>query len=330
MQKGSDGLFPFYEEEETEENAFRTASNTNTNVALLPYVSPHLANINDISEIEESTEIEALVSAQESASSSSLASISAQSLIATANAIEKDPQEGDGVFLYTVRDGDTLSSIAEGHDITINTILWANTIENENAIMPGDEIFILPVSGLKHIVAKGESLKNIANEYDADAEQIIAFNTLPANGDIQEGDEIIIPGGSKEIPQSEPEPTLTTRSYAQLDGGTKTVEKRHDKPNLFPYGWCTWYVAQKKHIPWRGNAGTWLYNAKAMGYKTGTKPKKGAIIVTTDNSYYGHVGIVEKVKGDTVTISEMNYTAWGKTNTRVLSVKDRKIRGYIY
>ena len=259
--------------------------------------------------------------------------LSIQSLIATANAMEKDPDEGDGVKLYTVKEGDTLSSIAVQNNITVNTILWANTIDNEDSIAPGDEIFILPVAGLKHIIKDGETLKKIAEEYKADEEQIIAFNNLPANGTLESGTEIVIPGGEKELPKKETtSPLLERRTYVTTEtgGGSQTVSKRHDKPNSFPYGYCTWYVAQNKYIPWRGNAGAWLYNAKAMGYKTGKTPQNGSIIVTTDNTYYGHVAIVQKVSEDTITISEMNYKGWGKTNSRTISIKDRKIRGYIY
>ncbi|HFC36280.1 MAG TPA: LysM domain-containing protein, partial [Candidatus Moranbacteria bacterium] len=77
----------------------------------------------------------------------------------------KDPEEDGGVKIYTVKEGDTVSSIAAAHHITVNTILWANDIENVDSIMPGDKIFILPVAGLTHIVKKGENLDKIAKEF---------------------------------------------------------------------------------------------------------------------------------------------------------------------
>jgi len=89
-------------------------------------------------------------------------------------------------------------------------------------------------------------------------------------------------------------------------------------------------VAQKRYVPWSGNAGTWLYKAKALGYRTGRAPAVGAIVVTTENRYYGHVAIVEKVSGGNITVSEMNYIGWAKTDRRVLSATSRVIKGYIY
>ncbi len=244
--------------------------------------------------------------------------------------------EGADVSVYEVRQGDTVSTIATDFNITTKTILWANDIDDPDMIQPGDKIFILPTTGVKHVVKSGDTVKKIAKEYEAEEDKIIVFNDLPANGDIKEGEELIIPGGKIEEPEpATPSTLLQQRQYyssgvAESPDRTPSVIDRNPKGgHSFPYGYCTWYVASKKYVPWGGNAGTWLYNAKAYGVKTGKKPKKGAIIVTSE-SWYGHVGIVEKVSGNNVTISEMNYKGWGKVNTRTLSAKSRVIKGYIY
>lgn len=259
------------------------------------------------------------------------------------SAIARDPEEDGGVKIYTVVAGDTVSGIATANNITINTILWANDLDNVDEIKPGDQIFILPVAGLSYVVKSGDTLESIAKTFKAEKEKIIAFNTLPANGDIEVGDTIIIPGGYKEEPVSARSTvasgnTLERRQYATSAGGSATdissgfrkLEGKAGTGHRFPYGYCTWYVAQKRYIPWRGNAGTWLYNAKSMGYKTGRSPAVGAIVVTTENRFYGHVALVEKVSGGNITVSEMNYNGWGKTNRRVLSASSRVIKGYIY
>jgi surface antigen len=256
---------------------------------------------------------------------------------APSSPVLKDPEENGGLEVYLVREGDTVSTIAQKFNITTNTILWANDIEDVDEIKPGDKIFILPVAGLAHIVKKGESLDNIAKDYKAKKEDIIAFNTLPANGEIREGQEIIIPGGEKEIPIATTEDTLGVdrRSYATPIGGdpkisgTQKLDGKAGSGHKFPYGYCTWYVAQKKYVPWGGNAGTWLYNAKARGYKTGKAPAKGAIMVSSE-SWWGHVAIVESVGNGTITVSEMNYKGWAKTSKRTISTSSRAIKGYIY
>lgn len=265
-------------------------------------------------------------------------------IIATSGGVMKDPEEDGGVTMYTVKEGDTVSGIAQANSITVNTILWANDLDNVNAIKPGDQIFILPVAGLKHIVQNGESIDAIAQKYQADKERIIAFNELPANGDLKENQEIVIPDGKKAPEKTETStPTSSSvtdrRQYATSTGegvatdistGWKKLEGKAGSGHRFPYGYCTWYVAQKRYVPWGGNAGTWLYNAKALGYKTGKSPTVGSIVVTTDSAYYGHVALVESVSGSSITVSEMNYKGWGKVNKRVIPINSRSIKGYVY
>lgn len=100
--------------------------------------------------------------------------------------------------------------------------------------------------------------------------------------------------------------------------------------NTYSYGYCTWYVASMKNVPglW-GNAGEWLGSASQSGYSTGSTPQEGSIIVTGESGY-GHVGIVEKVEGSKIIISEMNYSGWGVINEREIDTSNPVIRGYIY
>jgi surface antigen len=246
------------------------------------------------------------------------------------------------VKIYTVLAGDTVGGIAAANGITVNTILWANDLNNVDEIKPGDQLFILPVAGLSYAVKSGDTVDSIAAAFKAEKDKIIAFNELPANGEIETGAVIIIPGGEKNEPVSSQSGTaggtIARRQYATSTGGTttdissgfRTLTGKGGGGHRFPYGYCTWYVAQKRHVPWGGNAGTWLYHAKALGYRTGRAPAAGSIVVTTENRYYGHVALVEKVSGGNITVSEMNYNGWGKVNRRTLSTASRVIKGYIY
>lgn len=139
--------------------------------------------------------------------------------------------------------------------------------------------------------------------------------------------------GSKEgIDQTSPENNYPEKNQINKKFQRKVKSASDGMPGTghrFPFGQCTWYVAQKKHIPWSGNAGTWLWKARTMGYATGRTPKKGAIAVF-GGSYFGHVALVEDVKGGRVTLSEMNYKGWGRVNHRDISAYDPKLQGFIY
>ena len=107
--------------------------------------------------------------------------------------------------------------------------------------------------------------------------------------------------------------------------------------NGFYYGYCTWWVAHKRYIPWRGNAAQWWWNARAFGYAEGQSPRPGAIMVmgVSGTSPDGHVGYVESVNGDgSFVVSEMNWWGvpgggWGRVDYRTVTSM-RGILGFIY
>lgn len=104
-----------------------------------------------------------------------------------------------GVLIYKVQKGDTLSSIASNFGISLNSIVWANNIKNET-IIPGQELVILPVSGVIHEVKTGQTIDEIAGLYSADSQKIIEFNRIK-NNVVKPGDMVIVPDGK--MPQSQ-------------------------------------------------------------------------------------------------------------------------------
>jgi len=96
---------------------------------------------------------------------------------------------------YIVEDGDSLNSIAEKFDITLETLLWANELGRGAKIKPGQSLIILPISGVAHYVKKGDTLAAIAKTYKVETNDIIAFNELAEEEDIYIGDILVVPGG---------------------------------------------------------------------------------------------------------------------------------------
>ena len=105
------------------------------------------------------------------------------------------PKPRESVITYTVKDNDTIFDIAEEFHITVNTILWANKLSSRSIIRAGDELKILPVSGVEHTVTRGETLGSIASKYSIPQEDIIEVNKLTQVTTIQVGQKIIIPDG---------------------------------------------------------------------------------------------------------------------------------------
>jgi len=224
------------------------------------------------------------------------------------------------VITYEVQSGDTPSYIAASFGISTNTLLWTNNLNYWSTIKPGQKLVILPVSGVLHEIKKGENLATIVKNYKGNLDETIAYNGLPADGTISTGQKIIIPGGSKSI-ASQP-------TYASSRPKTSFTGPYSGISHKFPWGQCTWYIAQKRYIPWAGNAKDWLNNARKYGFQTGSEPVPGAIVAINE-SKYGHVAYVEAVQGDSIIISEM-HLGQGILKTRTLKIGNRLIKGYIY
>lgn len=100
------------------------------------------------------------------------------------------------IRVYTVREGDTLSQVAEMFDVTTNTIMWANDLTKSTSIQPGDTLVILPIAGVRHVVKSGDTMSTIAKKYEGDIDEILSFNQLDSADDLAVGDTLIIPGGA--------------------------------------------------------------------------------------------------------------------------------------
>ena len=102
----------------------------------------------------------------------------------------------DEVNVYVVRKGDSISDIANMFDVSVNTILWANDMKKGEKLVPGDVLFILPISGLEHTVTKGQTLQSLAKLYKVDVNDISFYNDIASDVKLTVGEKIIIPGGN--------------------------------------------------------------------------------------------------------------------------------------
>ena len=123
-----------------------------------------------------------------------------------------DFEERKDVIEYMGEEGETIDSIAEKFNISVNTILWANKITNKSTNVVGRKIIILPVSGVIHEVKRGDTTGEIAKKYKAKVEEIVSFNELENEGSIYIGDILIIPNGI--IPVVKPTVPVQTPSIA--------------------------------------------------------------------------------------------------------------------
>lgn len=117
----------------------------------------------------------------------------------TRSSVNKLANKGGSVSLYIVREGDSLSEIADMFGVSTNTIIWANDLDGHQ-ITPGKTLIILPMSGVRHKVVAGDSVESLAKKYKADEDEIREFNGLDEGTRLLAGDFINIPDGEVEKP----------------------------------------------------------------------------------------------------------------------------------
>lgn len=180
------------------------------------------------------------------------------------------PSQSDQISLYIVREGDSLSQIAEMFGVSVNTIIWANEISNK-PIKEGQELLILPVSGVKHTVEKGDTLASIAKEYKGDADEILVFNGLSSASALAVGDEIMIPGG--EIPKSTPKAAGSSGGIAVTGGVAISGYFIHPVPGAIKtqgiHGYNGVDLGASIGTPVRAAAGGTVIVSKAGGWNGG-------------------------------------------------------------
>ncbi len=134
---------------------------------------------------------------------SSPANVSNQTLGTLAEEYSDDRKE---IIEYETEPGDTLSSVAQKFNISLNTILWANNLSKGSTLKTGQKLIVLPVSGVVHDVKKGDTLVQVAKLYKSGAEDIISFNNLSDEGDIFVGDILVVPNG---VMPAKPQPVAS-------------------------------------------------------------------------------------------------------------------------
>ena len=239
-------------------------------------------------------------------------------------------------FTYSVAAGENLKMIAAKFHVSVSQIRWSNTnLISSDVVATGDHIVIPPVRGIVVTTKGGETLHSLATKYKSDAQTILDFNRL-RSPQLAAGTVLVIPGG---VGGAFPPPPAPFKALVQTGAAGGSFHSVIVGCCLGPYpatgfpaGWCTYYVATKRNVTWRGDAGFWYQNAAAAGYAVGSKPKVGAIMVTWE-SYLGHVAYVDSVNADgSWTVSEMNFVAFDVISTRTIKPGElgSRLVGFIY
>jgi surface antigen len=245
------------------------------------------------------------------------------------------------VSYYTIKPGDTVQDVAGRFGLTLDTLRWANNITDITSVIPGERLVIPPVNGILVKVQANTQLNTLAIQYHVNVQDIVDFNLLRDPDHLKAGTMLMLPDGvgpalDTGIGKKTVRSVTWNRFGRQVTNYTITYSNAPvtGSGGKFPYGYCTWWVAHRRNVPWNGNAYEWWANARAFGFAEGQVPMAGAIMVQgiSWTSPVGHVAYVESVNADgSFTVSEMNYAGWGRVDYRTIrSTAGLDLLGFIY
>jgi flagellum-specific peptidoglycan hydrolase FlgJ len=116
-------------------------------------------------------------------------------------ATPRAPDVQMAIRTYVVEEGDSVRTIAKQFGVTNETVIWENDLTDPDILRVGQELHILPFSGLIHEVRPGDTVASVANAYDARVQDVITANNLTDPFIIVVGQKLAVPGGYRPLPQ---------------------------------------------------------------------------------------------------------------------------------
>lgn len=302
-----------------------------------------LAAVNAVASVAETTHLPSAGDLRESTASLAIKKDLSQSqsnaqVISKPEIVKIETTSGRGITSYATVQGDSIPSIAQKFKISSQTLRWANNMTSD-AVEAGRTLVVPLTNGVVYTVKQGDTAQGLAEKYKTTSEKITLYNDTASNGALVVGSRIVLPDG--QLPEGEQPGYVAprsgySRSNSYISGGYGTgagaiFGRSYGFPgpsagNAYAAGNCTWYSYERRLQLGRpiggmwGNAYSWASAARAAGFLVNSTPAPGAIFQTSSGGGgYGHVGIVERVEGGRVFVSDMNYAGYNIVTQRELS-----------
>ena len=257
--------------------------------------------------------------------------------------VKPDTSAARGISSYVTKEGDNIEKIAKKFKISPQTLRWANNTTSD-AIEPNKTLIVPLIDGVVYTVKDGDTAQSLADKYKTSAERVVLYNDIDDGSKLTAGARIVLPGG--ELPETERPGYVAPRgrsSYGNSSYGSSTTTSASRSwltasvGNRYAPGNCTWYAYERRLQLGRpigsfwGHAKAWSTSARAAGVLVNNTPAPGAIIQNTWGGYgYGHVGIVERVDGQNIYVSDMNYAGYNVISSRTIPLAEAGRYSFIH
>ena len=202
-----------------------------------------------------------------------------------------DKPKNDTISRYIVKPDDTVSSVAALFNVSQGTILSANDLKRGERLQPGQELVILPVTGIKYIVKTGDTLASIAKRYGGDPTEVGTYNGVD-DATLTVGVQIIIPNGEVPAIAVAPPPKKGGKSSGRLIPlAHNPKEPSHNVGAPGTASEIAYYIVPLSHyVQTQGIHG---YNAVDLGAPEGTPivaSADGDVVVARQGGWNGGYG----------------------------------------
>lgn len=192
------------------------------------------------------------------------------------------------VHEYTVKDGDSLESIANAFNVSQETVQWANSSKIDyflKKVNPGDQLVIPEINGVLYEVKEGDTLDSVLSKTEGNRFEVIEINQLQSpDFNLIVGSRILIPNGK--LPPPPPPPPIIYRTPVNIGVNIATnanYAKLNDIAFVNPLSNpdCAGYSWNRGFLPW--------HNGVDLGKFGGCSIRAAAAgtVIFAGLSYYG-------------------------------------------
>lgn len=215
-----------------------------------------------------------------------------------------DVKKAPEIVTYTVKSGDTLSSISKEYGISVNTITESSKLNPNSILKNGQKLTFPSVDGVLYKVETGGNLWDIASSYNISVSSIVDTNSLEASDKIKIGQTLILPGVEKIITANADSNVISKKSTVVKTASKTKVSFSTTQPSrrgiISPsIGSIIWPVNGPITSGF-GNRGNEFHTGIDIGVPTGTHVKAaldGVVAFSGWDGGYGNLVILNNSNG---------------------------------
>lgn len=235
----------------------------------------------------------------------------------------KSPLLNFKISNYTVKDGDSLQSIADQFSVSKETVQWANSSKInyfDEKVKVGDSLMIPEITGVLYEVRDGDTIDSVVSKTSGNRFEVIEINQLQGpEFTLAVGSKVLIPNG-KLPPPPPPAPKIPVFSYRNPTNVGQNINFNLDYAKLKDIAFvnplsnpaCAGYTWSRGFAPWHNGIDL------AKGGGCPIRAAAAGTVVFAGWSYYGEGFNVRIDHGNGVQTSYYHgETVWAQVGQNV-------------